>query len=265
MMNLIKLMAFGAIVFATAAGGSYFARLKQHGAPAADAHGETATDNVAEGHADAPAADAHAPSEHAHANAADEEDLPVVVRPRMETVEDIVRNAQVLKAREEKLVVRERAAEQEQMRLQLVQSDLQGEQTTIEALAEEVKAQIESANQLLVRISDEKNLLDQERQRNEQQMEEFKNDQSKMEAFEQQNLKQLSTWVQGMDATTASQFIKELANNGKMDVAVQLLSNFEEREASKILAALNNPKLMAELAEKFRTLQRPTKTATSKK
>jgi hypothetical protein len=184
----------------------------------------------------------------------------------MTTPEDIIRNAQVLKAREEKLVVRERAAEQEQMRLQLVQSDLQGEQTAIEALAEDVKSQIESANQLLVRISDEKNLLDQERQRNEQQLEEFKDQQTQMDAVEHQNLKQLSTLVQGMDSAAASSLIKNLANGGQIDVAVQLLANFEEREASKILAGLGddpmNKTLMTDLIDKFRTLQRPTKTAT---
>ncbi|MBL8848423.1 MAG: hypothetical protein JNG89_02015 [Planctomycetaceae bacterium] len=264
MMKLIKLMAFGAIVFGTAAGGSYFARMQQQTAhESTDEHGEaTATTAATDTHGAAPADVSQGHDDHAGQV---EEELAVVVRPRMTTPEDIIRNAQVLKAREEKLVLRERAAEQEQLRLQLVQSDLQEEQTAIEALAEGVKTQIESANELLVQISNEKNKLDQERQRNEQQIEEFKGEQTKMDAVEQQNLKQLSTWIQGMDSDAAAQFILELANNGKMDVAVRLLSNFEEREASKILAALKNPKLMAELAEQFRTLQRPTKTATSQR
>jgi len=261
-MNLIKLVAFGAIVFGVAAGGSYFARMQKQSAHAdTDAHAETPAVDAAAPRGNAPTAAPHAHAAHA---AGVEKELPVAVRPRYETVEDVIRSAQVLKTREEKLVQRERAAEQDQMRLQLVQRDLQGEQTAIEALAEDVKSQIESANQLLVRINDEKNLLDQERQRNEQQLEQFKDQRTEMNALEQQNLKQLSTWIQSMDAAAASQFIKELTNNGKMDVAVQLLANFEEREASKILSALNDPKLMADLAEKFRTLQRPTKTATRK-
>jgi flagellar motility protein MotE (MotC chaperone) len=86
-----------------------------------------------------------------------------------------------------------------------------------------------------------------------------------MDASEEQNIKKLSTWVQGMDAPTAANLIRTMADNGKMDVAVRLLANFEEREASKVLAALNNPELMAELADKFRTLQRPTKTADKRK
>lgn len=262
MMSLIKLVAFGAVVFGVAAGGSYFARMQQQPAHAdTDEHAETSTADAAAPHGNAPGA---APLAHADHAAGVEEEMQVVVRPRMTTPEDIIRNAQVLKAREEKLVVRERAAEQEQMRLQHVQSDLQGEQIAIEALAADVKSQIESANQLLVRISNEKNLLDQEQQQKEQQLEDFKDQQTQMDAVEHQNLKQLSTWIQGMDADAASQFIVELTRNGKMDVAVQLLANFEEREASKILSALKDPKLMADLADKFRTLQRPTKTATRK-
>lgn len=265
MMNLIKLLAFGILVFGVSAGGSYFARLKQTPVAVADGghestaeHGDSQTSPSEAPHGSA--ATAHPPDDQHH-----DEELPVVVRPKMLAPEDILRNAMSLKAREEKLVLRERAAEQEEMRLGLVQSDIQGEQVAIEGLAAEVKSQIESANHLLTRIYEQKSALDMERLKNEEEVKKFEDARIEMNNVEQQNLKQLSTWIQGMDAEAASAFILELANNGKMDVAVQMLSNFEEREASKILAALDNPKLMAELAEKFRTLQRPTKTATNKK
>jgi hypothetical protein len=266
MMNLIKLLAFGMLVFGVSAGGSYFARLKQTpvnvaagGHVSTDEHGGSQTSQSEAPHG-SEADSTHAPADHHH-----DDELPVVVRPKMLAPEDILRNAMSLKVREEKLVQRERAAEQEEYRLRLVQTDLQGEQVSIEGLAAEVKSQIESANHLLTRIYDEKSALDMERLKNEEEVKKFEDARIEMNNVEQQNLKQLSTWIQGMDAEAASAFILELANNGKMDVAVQMLSNFEEREASKILAALNNPKLMAELAEKFRTLQRPTKTATNKK
>lgn len=268
MMNLIKLMAFGLLVFGVAAGGSWIAMSKQHAADVASDEEHAATEEHASAdsaHAGpahgAPAGAGHGATTEQH----DETELPVVVRPKMLTPEDILRNAMSLKAREEKLVQRERAAEQEEVRLGLVQSDLQGEQVTIETLSSDVKSQIESANQLLARIYDEKSALDRERLNNAEEAKKFEETKTEMNSLEQQNLKQLSTWIQGMDADSASAFILELANNGKMDVAVQMLANFEEREASKILAALNNPKLMAELAEKFRTLQRPTKTAANKK
>jgi hypothetical protein len=261
-------MAFGMLVFGVAAGGSWFAMSKQHAAEVAtdDQHAATDEHAPAETAPRAPAHGAAADTGHvATAELHEETELPVVVRPKMLTPEDILRNAMSLKAREEKLVQRERAAEQEEVRLGLVQSDLQGEQVTIETLASDVKVQIESANQLLARIYEEKSALDRERLKNAEEVKKFEDTKVEMNELERQNLKQMSTWIQGMDSTQAAEVIKQLSDDGKMDVAVQMLANFEEREASKILAALNDPQLMAELAEKFRTLQRPTKTASNKK
>jgi len=263
MMKLIKLMMFGLLIFAVSAGGSWFALTKQHAVENAE---DANPHDVVVG-ADPHAGDSHSGDSHGetHDAAAEQEILPVVVRPKMLTPEDILRNAMGLKEREAKLTQRERAAEQEQLRLQLAQSDLQGEQTSIDALAADVKAQIEEANVLLVRISDEFQQLESKRQQNADEIKKFEETRTEMNAGEQQNLKQLSLWIQGMEANGASEFIKELSKNGQMDVAVRLLANFEERKASEILAALNDPGLMADLAEKFRTLQRPTKTATNKR
>jgi len=263
MMKLLKLMMFGIVVFALAAGGSWFARTRQH-ASADQTAGEHGGESVA---GIAGSGTVPSPPEGEHGNAAhdEHEGLPVVVRPRMLTPEDILRNAMSLKNQEDKLNQREQAAQQQEYRLGLVQADLQQEQKAIVSLGDDVKRQIESANQLLTRIIDAKNKLDGERQRTNDELKQFQDAQTKMDASEEQNLKKLSTWVQGMDAATAANLIKTMADNGKMDVAVRLLANFEEREASKVLAALNNPELMAELADKFRTLQRPSKTADKRK
>ena len=113
MMKLIKLMMFGLLIFAIAAGGSWFAMSKQH-ALTEHADGDGAH-NVAvddDSHADGGHGAAATPAAHG-----EEEILPVVVRPKMQTAEDIIRNAMSLKEREQKLKQRERAAEQEQLRL----------------------------------------------------------------------------------------------------------------------------------------------------
>lgn len=263
MMKLIKLMAFGIVVCAMSAGGSWFARSRQHAATE-PVEGEAAHEFVAS--EEKPAVAPPPEGEHGHAAHDATEGLPVVVRPRMLTPDDIIRNAMSLKSTEQKLAERERAAQQHEYRLGLVQNDIEQEQTAINSLAGQAKEQIESANRLLARILDEKSQLDAERQRNDAEIKQFQDAQTKIDASEEQNLKKLSTLVQGLDAPTAATLIKTMADNGKMDVAVRLLANFEEREASKVLSALaDKPELMAELAEKFRTLQRPTKTADKRK
>src|SRR6476469_1944652 len=107
MMKLLKLMMFGIVVFALAAGGSWFARTRQH----------ASADQTA--------------GEHGNAAHDEHEGLPVVVRPRMLTPEDILRNAMSLKNQEDKLNQREQAAQQQEYRLGLVQADLQQEQKAI--------------------------------------------------------------------------------------------------------------------------------------
>ncbi|HVJ87960.1 MAG TPA: hypothetical protein VM452_20015, partial [Caulifigura sp.] len=73
------------------------------------------------------------------------------------------------------------------------------------------------------------------------------------------NVKKMSAWFQGMEPEKAAGLLKGLANEGKMELAVQLLANFEEREASKVLAAIDDTTLTVELAEAFRTFKRAPK------
>ena len=92
MMNLIKLMAFGLLVFGVSAGGSYFARLKQLPAEvASDEHGATEHGDAESTQAEAPHGQAAAAAAHAPAEHSDDDERPVVVRPKMLTPEDILR------------------------------------------------------------------------------------------------------------------------------------------------------------------------------
>jgi hypothetical protein len=238
--SLIKLVAFAGFMFGVSAAGSWW--MATHPPHAADAAAETA------------AADA-APATHDAALHDITGELPVAVRPKPISPEELLRNAMTLRNREAALQQQEQAAQQRQARLELIQADMQGEQIEVEGLNAQVKAQIDAANALLARIVEERAAM-------EAKLKEFEGAQTKMDASEAQNIKRMSAWIQGMEAETAADFLRELANDGKMDVAVQILANFEEREASKVLGAIGDSTLMIELAEKFRTLQRPEKETT---
>jgi hypothetical protein len=67
----------------------------------------------------------------------------------------------------------------------------------------------------------------------------------------------MSKWLSSMAPEVAAQLVRELANNGQLDTVVQMLSNLNEREASKILEAVGDVGLISELTEKFRVLKRP--------
>lgn len=236
MKALIKLIAFAGLMFGISAAGSWW--MATHPLHSADeAAAETAAD--ASSSQDAVLHDITG-------------ELPVAVRPKMISPEELLRNAMTLRNREASLHQQEQAAQQREARLELMQADIQGEQTEVEGLNAQVKTQIEAANALLVKITEERAAMDSK-------LKDFEGAQTKMDASEAQNIKRMSTWIQGMEAETAADFLRELANDGKMDIAVQILSNFDEREASKVLGAIGDSTLMIELAEKFRTLQHPEK------
>ena len=61
--------------------------------------------------------------------------------------------------------------------------------------------------------------------------------------------------VQTINQITTETFfqliLKELINSGKMEFAVQLLKKVEQRSASKIIAGLDDPALIAEIATRY--------------
>ena len=65
--------------------------------------------------------------------------------------------------------------------------------------------------------------------------------------------------VEGMSPENAAEMLREMSNDGKIDMASQLLRNIEERKASKILDAINDPTLGVQLLEKYKKLTRPPK------
>jgi hypothetical protein len=239
--SLIKLIAFAGFMFGISAAGSWWmATHSPHSAEEAAATDDAASTGDSALHAVTG-------------------ELPVAVRPKIISPEELLRNAMSLRTREAALQQQELAAQQRLARLELIEADIQGEQTEVEGLNAQVKAQIEAANVLLAQIAQERAAMEQQRLESEAKLKEFQDAQTKMDAAEAQNIKRMSAWIQGMEAETAASFLRELANDGKMDVAVQILANFEEREASKVLGAIGDSTLMIELADRFRTLQQPEK------
>ena len=249
MKTLIKLVAFAGVMFGVSAAGSWWMASRQSTPPAAEADA-----------AGVPPAPGVAASSDPAQGPPPTGELPVPVRPKVISPEELLRNAMSLRNREEALRQQEVEAEKRRARLELVQADIQGEQTEMKGLAAQVKTQIDAANALIARVAEDRARLEQERQASEVQLKAFEDAQTKMDAVETQNIKRMSTWIQGMDPTASAVFLRELINDGKMDIAVQILSNFEERQASKVLSEIDDPALMIELADKFRLLKRPEKT-----
>ncbi len=190
---------------------------------------------------------------------ADHTDLAVAARPKPMSVEEIIRYGKGIKQRAEHLDKRESQLAEQESQLRLVLADVQGEQKEIDGLRTQIRDQIGTVETLLEQLDAKRAQQSEEQKRTEEQTKLLEDQQKDVDSQQHDNIKRMSAWFQNMEPAKAATFLKELSNDGKADMAVQLLSNFEEREASKILAELDDPGLMVELIENFKKLKRAEK------
>jgi hypothetical protein len=122
-----------------------------------------------------------------------------------------------------------------------------------------VKGELGSVERILGEITEERQKFDADRAKSETDLKELRNSQDAAKASEVENVKTMSTWFQAMDPEKAASIINDMAKDGKIDMAVQMLSNFEDRDAAKILSAIEDTTLTVELAEAFRNYKKPEK------
>ncbi|MFG0332952.1 MAG: hypothetical protein ACF8TS_06270 [Maioricimonas sp. JB049] len=249
MTRILALGMFGVIVFGASAAASWLLRIQD--LPAEEE--SQVPPEVAMPLEAAPSQSAGDPAE------AGSGALPVAVRPRSMSVEELLRFGMGLNAREEAVIKREQALKQQESRLKLVFADIDGEQKEIDGLRELVRDELETARGLLARIDEARTALVTRRDEVEEEINEIKQSQIEIDEQHEDNIKRLSVWMMSMEPEKAAEVLREMANDGKSDMAVRILANFEEREAAKVLSALDDPKLVQEFVEQFRNLKRPEK------
>ena len=138
-----------------------------------------------------------------------------------------------LKERERGLKQDEEQFQQRQIQQQLVLSDIQAEQQTMDGLRTQLTSDLSSTQTMIDELNRLRDAVISEREKTKREYGEIEAQRIDISAQHQTNDKKLSTLLQGMSAEKAAAVLKEMANDGNMKVAVQLLSNFEEREAAE--------------------------------
>lgn len=183
-----------------------------------------------------------------------EDALPVAIRPRSMTPEDVLRHATSLRSREQALDDREAAVKQRESELELIGIDVRGERQELEALQVALQDDMAALEKLLQKVVEERRLLSEEQEAAKTELETINRDRASFDQEESQNLKDLA---EILTPETAAGLIREYVNDGQRDTAAKLLSYFDERDASQILEAIADPDLIRELAERFARLPRP--------
>jgi flagellar motility protein MotE (MotC chaperone) len=186
------------------------------------------------------------------------ENLPAMWRPTDMTADAILKMADSLKKREEAIKENESRLQQERSRMEFVFQDLYRERTELESLHDKVSARIDEAQTLLKNIQTDQAKLNEKRAAVEQELNEHKADLTKFSQSELANVKKLAEYYQGMDELTAARYMREMCDNGKIELAASILDSLEKREATKILVALDDPVLVSQIMEKIK--ERPANT-----
>lgn len=194
----------------------------------------------------------------AGAGVAESSELPVVVRPRPASMEEILDLGKTMRNREKALEAREEAIRKERSRLKLVLDDIQSERLELESLQSDIHGKLAAAEKLLGEVALQRQQLTEEREKAKRDLEEIKSAQTEYKETEADNLKRMSQWIESMEPERAAECLRKLSDDGKLEMAVQLLGEFEEREAAKILEAMDDT-LVAQLLDKFKGVKRPTK------
>lgn len=272
MVRLVLLTLFALMVFAASAAGTWFLTRQSDDpaaadqplmatppAPAQDPAGEATIVNQSPANAGATDFNGEA------AKPAKPGTLPVAVRPRPMSIEELLRYGMGLNQREEALHQREGDLASEQLHVKLVLADLRGEQDAIEGLRRQVQSQLESADEHLQKIDAARATLAADREAAREDLESAQEIRIQIEEQQRENIKQTATWLQAMEPDKAADVLREMANDGRLDEGVKLLAQLEERDVAKILSALDDAKLVDQFIDRFQDFKRPPGNAKPKR
>ena len=250
MKKLITLGLYGLVVFAASAASAWFVHSSKTQEEADVAEDTNAA--VKDAKPSPSIINPRAPSE-----VTTDEETPVAVRPQKMNVEEIVRVGLSLKSRELAMKERERSLQRVETQQQLVLADIEAEQKELEGLLAQSRDQRAATGELLKDVRQAQIEVEKKKQ----EIDTLQNQPGSVSASStkdrEANIKDLSEVVQGLSPEKAAGVLKEFANNGKIDTAVEILSKLEDRNAAGILEAMDDEKLVSEIVEKFLLVKRP--------
>lgn len=187
--------------------------------------------------------------------------LPAAVRPRAASVEELVRLGLSLKAREEEVHKMEEGLQKRQIQQQLALADLTSERRSLDGFRTEARDALGEAQRVLEQLTVmHQQLVNEREQLVKERSMPAEEGAPNTSADQIQKTKRLSQWIQAMEPDKAAGLLKQMANDGDVTGAAEILSHFEEREAAKLLSAIDDPTLVNDLVSQFRDLKSSTKT-----
>lgn len=183
-------------------------------------------------------------------------EMPIPLHAKSISAEDLFRFGAMNRASLESLRQREEELRKEELQLQLVQKDIEGQKREVEGILTQSQHAVKAAEEMLLQVQQQQQALVAEKQQRQSELEEIRRTKETPDADKQTNTKKMAELLGSMKAEDAAEVLKNLADKGNTDYVLRLLDNIEQRDAAKILDALGNPELVADLTEGYQELKR---------
>lgn len=176
--------------------------------------------------------------------------MPVSFRPdNAVSVEAVLQMSDSIKKMEQNLIQREQRLVKQEQRVNLLFKDLATEQDELRAFSEGIDAKVETLQRLTQSLKSTLDDLDARKAELQQLEKKTGSDaQSKREELDSK-VNDVKSWFENLDPEQAADYLKEFANNGKLEFAASLLQKMPDRQKSKILGVMSDPVLVDQLID----------------
>lgn len=156
---------------------------------------------------------------------------------------------ELLQAKEQKLLGR-------QGQLDLIFTDIKTEQKTLETLRQEIAAEMKLLNQKMEMLELKSGDLEKKKTKLSDHAAEIKKTMFEVDSVEQNRIKQMAAMYNSMEPDTAGEILQQMADSGKMDMAVKILAGMQERQAARVLAQMADRGTVVLMLEKLKGLKK---------
>jgi flagellar motility protein MotE (MotC chaperone) len=140
----------------------------------------------------------------------------------------------------------------------LIYQDIRGERGAIDELRKQVSDELKAVDDKMAVVERRLTESEQKRQETAGRLTEMQKNLIEIEGIEQTNVKKMAEMYDSMDPESAAKILRQMADNKNIETAVKLLGQMKERQAAKVLAAIPDAGLAAQLLDRLKGMKRPS-------
>jgi flagellar motility protein MotE (MotC chaperone) len=191
--------------------------------------------------------------------ASKDEEIRPGVRPNTSVgTEDVGKLATSLREQLASMKEREARLDRRQLQIDILLQDIRSEREVIENLRKQVGIEMKLVGDKMTEVEGKFVQLDRDKAAANKKIEEAKKGVIDITQAEDKNLLKMAAVYDSMPPENAAKILQQLADSGKLETAVKVLSQMKEAKAAKVLAEITDPSLSAQILEKMKGVKRVT-------